>query len=79
MPFRTHGSRRGLKIYRPSGARKRVKFGHCAKAWRLTGICAAGYTEEVQFEWDERKSKENLKKHRVSFEEARTVFRDPLA
>lgn len=33
----------------------------------------------MQFEWDERKGKENLKKHHVSFEEARTVFRDPLA
>jgi uncharacterized protein len=33
----------------------------------------------VQFEWDGRKAASNLKKHRVSFEEARTVFRDPLA
>ncbi len=31
------------------------------------------------FEWDEEKAKENLKKHRVSFTEARTVFIDPFS
>ena len=29
--------------------------------------------------WDEDKSRENIKKHRVSFEEAGTVFYDPNA
>jgi len=33
----------------------------------------------LEFEWDERKAKQNLKKHRISFEEASTVFADPLA
>ena len=33
---------------------------------------------ELLFEWDENKARENLKKHRVSFEEAKTVFNDPL-
>jgi uncharacterized DUF497 family protein len=33
----------------------------------------------VTYEWDSRKAKENLRKHRVSFEEAATVFLDPLA
>jgi len=33
----------------------------------------------MQFEWDPKKAKSNLKKHRVSFEEAVTVFYDPLA
>lgn len=33
----------------------------------------------VDFEWDERKAELNRTKHGVSFEEARTVFRDPLA
>jgi uncharacterized DUF497 family protein len=32
----------------------------------------------LTFEWDEEKAKANLKKHQVSFEEARTVFNDPL-
>jgi uncharacterized DUF497 family protein len=31
------------------------------------------------FEWDEGKAFANLRKHGVSFEEARTVFADPLA
>ena len=32
-----------------------------------------------EFEWDARKAAENLKNHRVSFDEAVTVFADPLA
>jgi uncharacterized DUF497 family protein len=31
------------------------------------------------FEWDPRKAATNLKKHGVSFEEAVTVFKDPLS
>jgi uncharacterized DUF497 family protein len=31
------------------------------------------------FEWDAAKARANLKAHRVSFEEALTVFGDPLA
>jgi len=30
------------------------------------------------FEWDAAKAPSNLKKHRVSFEEATEIFRDPL-
>ena len=33
----------------------------------------------MQFEWDTAKAAENLAKHRVSFEEAATVFRDTLS
>ena len=32
----------------------------------------------MTYEWDSRKAKENLRKHRVSFEEAATLFLDPL-
>ena len=32
----------------------------------------------LEFEWDPEKAQSNLKKHRVSFEEASTVFDDPL-
>jgi len=32
-----------------------------------------------EFEWDAKKAHENLKKHGVAFEEALTVFADPLA
>lgn len=31
------------------------------------------------FEWDDNKARRNLEKHGVSFEEAQTVFVDPLA
>jgi uncharacterized DUF497 family protein len=33
----------------------------------------------MQFEWDPKKARSNLKKHGVSFEEAVTVFYDPLS
>ncbi len=33
----------------------------------------------MRFEWDGSKATSNLKKHRVSFDEAVTVFYDPLA
>jgi uncharacterized protein len=32
----------------------------------------------MQFEWNEKKARLNLTKHKVSFEEAKTVFDDPL-
>ena len=32
----------------------------------------------MNFEWDEEKAEVNLGKHGVSFEEAQTVFDDPL-
>ena len=33
----------------------------------------------LNFEWDGRKAKANVAKHGVSFEEAATVFADPLS
>lgn len=33
---------------------------------------------ELQFEWDAEKARRNLRKHRVSFEEASTVFENPV-
>ncbi len=33
----------------------------------------------MEFEWDPRKAKRNLKEHGVSFDEAVTVFYDPLS
>jgi uncharacterized DUF497 family protein len=32
----------------------------------------------MKFEWDEKKSKTNLEKHKISFEDAATVFNDPF-
>lgn len=33
----------------------------------------------LSFEWDRNKSEANIRKHDVSFEEAKTVFNDPFA
>ena len=33
---------------------------------------------ELLLEWDANKASENLRKHKVSFEEAKTIFNDPL-
>jgi len=33
----------------------------------------------MRFEWDPEKARRNLKKHRVSFDEAVTAFYDPLS
>ena len=35
--------------------------------------------EAIVFEWDARKAAANIEKHGVSFEDAATVFADPLA
>ena len=35
--------------------------------------------DEIKFSWDARKAKQNLTKHRISFEEASTVFFDENA
>jgi uncharacterized protein len=37
------------------------------------------YTYDVRFTWDPRKASVNLRRHGVSFEEAASVFADPLA
>jgi len=34
---------------------------------------------EIKFEWDEHKNKSNKRKHKVSFEDAQTVFLDENA
>ncbi len=33
----------------------------------------------MKFEWDSQKAATNLRKHKVSFEEASTVLNDPMA
>ncbi len=34
---------------------------------------------KLNFEWDEEKAKANLKKHKISFDEATTIFIDPFS
>jgi uncharacterized DUF497 family protein len=38
-----------------------------------------GRDMSLEFEWDQDKATSNQKKHRVTFEEAATIFADPLA
>ena len=48
---------------------------HICPACKKAGSLARTYTVRmITFEWDEAKSRTNLKKHGVSFEEARSVF-----
>lgn len=35
------------------------------------------FYDDFKFEWDENKNKNNIRKHKVSFHEARTVFTSP--
>ena len=37
------------------------------------------YIYRMEFEWDRRKAEANIRKHRVSFAEAGTIFGDELA
>ncbi len=46
---------------------------HCARPIRVIHL------QLVQFRWDPNKARSNLKKHGISFDEAVTVFADPLA
>ena len=46
-------------------------------------VCSQGVSEEsgilsVEFEWDRDKAEANLLKHEVPFDEAKTVFADPV-
>ena len=34
---------------------------------------------QYNFEWDLEKAKTNIRKHKISFEQASTIFRDPRA
>jgi uncharacterized DUF497 family protein len=43
-------------------------------------VCPSkGVFANLTFEWDEEKSENNFRKHKVSFEEAKSVFNDPFA
>ena len=37
------------------------------------------HMNDIRFEWDEAKNRQNLRKHGISFEEAQTVFLDDHA
>jgi len=35
-------------------------------------------TENIEFEWDEKKNQSNIKKHNLSFDEATAIFENPV-
>ena len=39
--------------------------------------CIISGIMRYDFEWDDRKAKSNFRKHRISFERATAIFRDP--
>jgi len=43
------------------------------------GVAGKGCAMPLDFQWDENKARTNLAKHGVSFDEATTVFADPLS
>jgi uncharacterized DUF497 family protein len=45
----------------------------------LDGYTGGGETSEVRFDWNARKAAANQRKHGVSFDEAASVFLDPLS
>jgi uncharacterized DUF497 family protein len=45
----------------------------------LPGLLSGGKIAFVHFEWDPAKASRNRRKHRISFEEAATVFGDFLS
>jgi len=60
----------------------RTQIGMVAPEVHLDNIPSYKYNvhmNELQFEWDKRKEKANIKKHGVSFDEARAVFYDENA
>jgi len=42
-------------------------------------VAGQGCSMPLDFQWDENKARTNLAKHGVSFDEATTVFADPLS
>jgi uncharacterized DUF497 family protein len=42
-------------------------------------ISELGYNKNMKIEWDPKKARLNLRKHKVSFEEAATAMSDPMA
>jgi len=61
---------------RPQISRWRRQAG---KTTEITPICGEAIAMKPNFEWDEEKAQANLRTHKVSFDEATTVFSDPFS
>jgi uncharacterized DUF497 family protein len=46
---------------------------------RLTNLLVSRSIMELEFEWHEAKAEDNFRRHGVSFDLAKTVFKDPFA
>ncbi|MEB3149703.1 MAG: BrnT family toxin, partial [Sphaerospermopsis sp.] len=73
-----------ISLYWSNFRKTRSQRKNCYSAIRIyyNGICfswQSGNELELAFEWDKQKAKINQRKHNISFEEASTVFDDPLA
>ncbi len=65
----------------PAGSKTRAGnvTGSTPSAVFIDSSQSVPYNGRRQFEWDREKTRRNLLKHRVSFDETVTVFYDPLA
>ena len=63
----------------PSAPRVVIAGPHPASLPRGDLPVFACYTCDVRFEWDPEKAVSNTRKHGIAFDEAVTVFKDPLA
>lgn len=75
MPRQTEGKPKARLAHRNT----RGKLSWNDTADRTKRQLRAGAAMGLAFEWDESKAKVNTRKHGVTFEEASTVFADPLS
>ncbi len=67
-----------LRIHQAAAPRLQVMRSTLARSC-TDSSWLVGAAITLNFEWDEEKAKANLKNHRVSFDEATTVFCDPFS
>jgi uncharacterized DUF497 family protein len=58
-----------------------IRAGRCGQKGldTVVGYAYTVHMDDIRFAWDDRKNRENRRKHGVSFEEAQTVFLDEKA
>jgi uncharacterized protein len=74
--------RSSLSCRTPGGQGTKPNYIAICKLVPIDSTLRYNYTilmKDIHFEWDESKNTSNLKKHSVSFEEAKSVFYDPYA
>ena len=66
-------------LYREQEATNSAQLGSARRVLICYTLSQQAGQMSVHFEWDKRKAEANLRKHGISFDEASTVFDDPLA